>query len=899
AEVLPAGSKYACGITKTGYTVEAAVPWAALGWQPQAGDRLFFAGVLVDYDKMPDGKLGPLKQVIWHQPMVEARPMSRTWAEARLLSAGGYGAELMTAMPVVKQGESLPWKMQVDAAQPGWQVTKVAIVGPENSTRTLVGMTPVQPHKRLLLAGQVDTSTLKPGLYALEATAVKGKQTETTRQPVNVLDSKSAINQAKVPALPQQWFTPDPLRSYSSAEYYMPLHKPINHAEYLAFVKNEMETAWPSFDYHLRNKTLTLGGGWYQEYGLRIAAYAVVTKDPVWAQRAQGMFEMANASYKANNYAGISWISFPLLYYYKHYLTTVNAWKPEYDGMVQDWYLHTYPHIPAPKQLYYGMNNWGLSSGIMGIAGKYWLGEALPDKDKWEQHVADTWGIFFGQVRDIDENTTNYAIWDLWNILVVLDMTGQTNLLKTDPKLRYLFERYLYEVAPSGARPHYGATNGFHDAPAAWMYVFERVGQITGDGRYKYQARRIWDYCIRHVDEWHAYHVMYDNTLTYLTRLLAEVPDDSLPEQPIEAKSILTTRGTMRFTTAEERAAKNLMIDMKPDPVPNKLMLRSSNEPGSLWAMIELNNEAGHCPARPTSVNCLMDHETVLLASQGYNENDPLYHNMLYLEDLEGTQGIQPEMKISVPVLRDGKNVTYAVAEVERYMRWPVTLQRHYFFAKDRFLWVRDVLVPHATFFTRVGPCWLSRQMGPVSGKDWVNTYIDFMPYTGLGQGGGFFRWKNYNYDLLTYFVPRPGMSLTTTDLTSRNPYMTAPLQVRQAWMGLAKEGQTMAFDSLLIPHMVKTRVPDATWLAQTIQPLATDPQQTAIQFELPWRNEKVVVVTTDKPFTGGGITTDAKMAMVIFQGDKVIGWYVYQGTILKAGENVLFSNATPADGEK
>ena len=44
--VLNAGSKWACTLSDKGYTVEAAVPWASLGWQPQAGDRVLFSAIL-------------------------------------------------------------------------------------------------------------------------------------------------------------------------------------------------------------------------------------------------------------------------------------------------------------------------------------------------------------------------------------------------------------------------------------------------------------------------------------------------------------------------------------------------------------------------------------------------------------------------------------------------------------------------------------------------------------------------------------------------------------------------------------------------------------------------------------------------------------------------------------
>ena len=896
AEVLPEGSRYACRISKDGYVVEAAVPWVALGWQPVSGDRLLFAAILADIDRGADGKDGPLKQVLWHMPQLMAKPTSREWAEARLVNPAGYGGELMVEAPAAAAGARIAWKFLADAAQAGWQVSGVAVAGAGGARQSLTAAAaPVQPGKRLSLSGTIDTAGLTPGLYAVEAVAGKGAQVEKVQQALQVVSNENAVSWHRAPAVPQQYMTADPFRSQMSADVSLRPHAPITHAAYLEFVRKESDAYWPSVDYHLKARTLSLGGGWYFDYALRASAYAKVSGDTNWLNRAQGLFELANDAFKTNNYSGLGWINFPLIYYCKQYMTSMNAWKPEYEAMVKDWYLHAFPGFPKePSGVWYGMNNWGLSSGIRGVMGEYWLGDQLPDKEKWQKHVQDTWGEFLHNVKDIDENTTNYAPWDLWLILFYLDVTGQIDLLKTDARLRYLFERYIYEIASSGARPQYGSTNGWHDGPATWMYIFERVGQLVGDGRYKYQARMLWDYSLRHVEDWHQYHLVYDQTLTMLTRLLAEVPDDSLPAVPVEAKSLVTTRGAMRLLPAEERQRRNMWIDTTSNAVPNKIIFRGSNAPGSLWAMVEMNGEAGHCGARPTSVNCLMDQETVLLASQGYYEQDPQFHNMVLIEDLEGTQGVQPDMDIKVTELQEGPAVAYAVAQVDRYMQWPVTLRRHYVFAKDRFMWVRDELDFKSTFFARIGPCWLSRQMGPKSGENWVNMYFDMMPYTGLGQGNGLHRWKNYNYDLLLYCVPRPGMDLAMADLLTQNPYMNAPLQVRQTWRGLAEEGKTLVFDTLLLPHGLKLRDADPMWLAKTIKPLSTDAGQTAVEFELPWKKEKVVIVSADKPFAGGGITTDAKKAMVVWRDGQVANWFVYQGKSLKAGDKVLLDSAQP-----
>jgi hypothetical protein len=896
AEVLPAGSKYACITRANGYVVEIAYPWESLGWQPLAGDRLFFSAILVDYDKTADGKIGPLRQIIWHQSGNDVRPMNRLWAEARLLNPAGFGSEVMAAPSVVTKGAAIAWKVMADAVQPGWKVTAVTLTGPGKTAKVLAkpgaGVTTAATFAQ---SGAIDTASLPTGAFTLEVTATKGSLSQTARQTLTIIDAPSTPAASAAPGLPKSYLLPDPLRGYRSAESYAFPHKPVTHADYLAFVKEEIEAGWPSFQYHLTVKSLTLGGSWYQEYGLRMAAYAKITNDPVWIKRAQDMLEMADAAYKANKYQGLGWINFPLLYYYKQYLSAVNAWKPEYDGYMQDWYLHVYPKFP--DTYFYGMNNWGLANGIMGVAGKYWLGNALPDAVRWQVQVDNTWGLFRDKIKDIDENTTNYAIWDMWMVLNYLDMTNQTQLIKTDPQLRAFFERYMLETAPSGARPHYGSTNGWHDAPAAYMYIFERVGQITGDGRYKAQARLMWDYSQRHVSEWHSYHLVFDQTLTFLTRLLAEVPDDSLPAVPLAPVSVVTQRAKMRVLSPAEGKERHEWTETLPERVPGKIVLRGSTDPNSLFALVELNADAGHCSARPTSINCLMDKDTVLLASQSYNEYDVNFHNMVWIEDLEGTQKPQPPMDVTVPVFQDTPVMTYAVAQVDRYQRYPVTVRRHYFFAKDRFFWVRDELAFQDRFFARIGPSWLSRQLYS-SGANWANTYYDILPYTGLGQGGTFY-WKNPNYDLLTWMAPRPGMSLTLTDFSSKNLYMNAPLSVRQTWMGMTAPEKPLVFDSLLISHPIRPRQLDASWLADTIQPLAVADDQTVLQFELPWKREKVFVLTGAKPFENATIYTDAAQAMVVWRDGKVINWWARQATLLKVDGTILFTAPAKADGWK
>lgn len=329
AAVLPEGSRYGSAITAEGYTVEAAVPWAALGWRPQVGDRILFAAILADFDRDAEGRDSGLAQFVWHFPPPEVRPSSRAWAEARLVNEEGYGAEIITSRTVVFPGEPLAWKVLADADRNGWQVSEVAIVTPEGIRKGLTERAArVAAGQRLALEGNVNTSGLAPGMYVLQATAARAGKSAQTLQALSVADP--AMHRFRTPDLPRRHLTPDPLRSGFSAERARPPRRQITHQDYREFVDREIAANWPSVEYHVARRS-EMGGLWYFDYALRHAAYAVVSRDPLWAQRALTLFELANDEYQRTGGQGLNWIHFPLIYYCKQYLNEVKRWGPQHD----------------------------------------------------------------------------------------------------------------------------------------------------------------------------------------------------------------------------------------------------------------------------------------------------------------------------------------------------------------------------------------------------------------------------------------------------------------------------------------------------------------------------------------------------------------------------------------
>ena len=99
---LPAGSRYVAGKSARGYDVEAAMAFTALGFRPAAGDRIPLMLILVDHDPHK-----PAAQR-FHQYGLPTRGADpRHVAQARLLSAEGWGADLVLDASDVAAGSEI------------------------------------------------------------------------------------------------------------------------------------------------------------------------------------------------------------------------------------------------------------------------------------------------------------------------------------------------------------------------------------------------------------------------------------------------------------------------------------------------------------------------------------------------------------------------------------------------------------------------------------------------------------------------------------------------------------------------------------------------------------------------------------------------------------------------
>jgi hypothetical protein len=77
-----------------------------------------------------------------------------------------------------------------------------------------------------------------------------------------------------------------------------------------------------------------------------------------------------------------------------------------------------------------------------------------------------------------------------------------------DKGRQQLAGRWLAEVAPCGVRPNYGDGAIFEQTALPLAALFERLASLTGDGRYKWAAHRLFEWATvntrrrRHLRGW-------------------------------------------------------------------------------------------------------------------------------------------------------------------------------------------------------------------------------------------------------------------------------------------------------------------------------------------------------------------------------------------------------------
>jgi hypothetical protein len=214
--------------------------------------------------------------------------------------------------------------------------------------------------------------------------------------------------------------------------------------------------------------------------------------------------------------------------------------------------------------------------------------------------------------------------------------------------------------------------------------------------------------------------------------------------------------------------------------------------------------QAGHGHPDAPAFLFLTAHGSTLLCDESYQDKAAKYHNLVLVEDLQGVQPVQDEERIEVPILDERKETTFARVVVHNYKQFPVKQTREVFFLKNRFVWVRDTVAFDQPFLCRVAPQWRARQVGPGVGEHYAVTFFDIVSSAWWGKGRQAERsnrFLNPNWNLLVYFLPRPGCAMAMGDESADSLWRNAPQPIQYQWRGLGQPERPLRFDSLLYPH--------------------------------------------------------------------------------------------------
>lgn len=523
------------------------------------------------------------------------------------------------------------------------------------------------------------------------------------------------------------------------------------------------------------------------------------------------------------------------------------------------------------------------------------------EADKWRTYKEQVWSYWWG-FRDQDESTDHYtALWFRY-LLDWIKIRGNEAEFWADPGMKKLWERYLYQVFPMGAFPHYSDSCGWNVSWGHWIWIFEAAATHWKDGRYKWAAHRLYDYGANRIEKLGSWSYTGEEAGWSLLNAY-ELADDTVAEKPREFDVVMTMRHKAVQRPEAERIATRQFLDLQPELGSDKLLFYSGSDPDALSLMVDAVGDAGHSHSRRPHVVALADHQSVLLMSLGYMDRTAEDHNIPLLADYEGFpyDNTQYHLKNNNNLLKEANAVDLGAAGygrevVQNYQGYPATLLREIVFVKGAGVVIKDSLTLTTDLRMRWSPLWRVRNVGPDFGANWINSYMgEWIPLRGLGRNASVYtRWHNSARDLLVYFLPDPQGKLELVDEREIDQTNPVPIRVQYTLREDLKANQPVAGVSVFIPHPPGPAAP----LAQQVRVLLNDPLRTVLEFaDADGTKSLVVLNQSGAALKAGGLTTDAQVACIRHVAGKVSAVSLYGGkTLVFAGKELAPQAPAPKE---
>jgi hypothetical protein len=532
---------------------------------------------------------------------------------------------------------------------------------------------------------------------------------------------------------------------------------------------------------------------------------------------------------------------------------------------------------------------------LVSASGLRIVAELFPDApgaEQWRDYGEQVWNEFW-TYKDTWEDSGSYNgnVW--WPaVLAYAEFSGRRDEIWKDPEFRALVERFFQHTLSLGVMTHFGDGAGWaHEhAPLVWLY--ERAAVATGEPRYRWLARRIFDYKRSHARDDPPRVDSFNRKMLTLARAYLDSSDDPPGVPPSGSASSWSTRQQATARIPESWGAPKKYYDFGDRRTADKLALRSGFDPLGLEAVFNMLGPYGHGHVELGALAAFTDRGSLLIPGTPY----------------PGAQWVRQAQDESAPLVRrywggrygkavteaeitgffDHRNATVATAHWNDPHGWNVGIER-------RFLWVRDGFHFPDAIQAAVGPVWHAADVHPQHGTHWYAVY-DREP------SGNVWKYRNPERYALLYFVPRPDAPVTATlepiylppeDCVVPSPDDVIPAECRsspafvvyQKWSGAATPGEARWFDTLLRPFGPELSPEQA---ASRVRVLHAAGDATALQIEMGPESWIVVDNPGTAPIDAPGISTDARSLLIRSKPDTEEYLLALDATFVTAGSVAL-----------
>ena len=459
-----------------------------------------------------------------------------------------------------------------------------------------------------------------------------------------------------------------------------------------------------------------------------------------------------------------------------------------------------------------------------GLAAKWY--PDIPEAAHWK-HYSELVFRDFWRSKEVPQNDTGYMMGPLIILACGGDQWVNDDRIYTDPGMKRLWQRLLVEVTPDGAVNPYGPNGGWNSTADYRLAMLERLAAKTGDGRYAWVAKKLFQYLAYQEPSEDATLPKLHHGNAWLLSLAWLFADEGVEPVPPDSGSLWNERGeAIRVPHTDKALTEQLLGNADPrqnhghlccswfltEKVwPDKLVLRSGWNPGDFFGLVELHPTS--FPANPGGIMGLNRWGapfTQIVTSKGASAE-----NRLFIEDRSGKarrryhpdkkridefwkKGTMPDIHSEVTYFKDTPEATYASVRVRNMDGLPVTYERAFVFVKNGFLVTRETVAFEESFPARVAPLWNTQNIGPQLGDHWANTFIS-APVGDNGRKSC----PTPPVDLLVWFAPRDDCQLQVIDRFAEDPRTVAcPNQLRYVWEGDAEKGQRLHFTQVYHPHI-------------------------------------------------------------------------------------------------